>query len=433
VGAFMLYGSERVGSFNDTTTLLEREVEASISGGEVTTSNPSVTYEANLNPNRYRHEIGRRQYEIKNHLGNVLATVSDARIPHDAGTDGNIDFYTPVVKSAQDYYPFGMQMPGRKIKPNSYKFGYQGYEKDNNVAGQGNSYDTKFRQYDARLGRWWSLDPKASKYPAFSDYAANANNPIVVIDEDGDAVATFTAIAIGVAAGAGASYGVQATTNYAGGDDLMEAAVKNIDYLDVIVSGVAGGLTGGMGAYGVVSKAAYTAVGTGSGAASGGVNWKPGSNEGFKVNSGESAVRGAIRNVVVPKMGKHMKKAAQGFLKKGMSDQVMNKAKKGLKTLTSKGTTKGVKNFLKDKGLGGKKLKNAMKNFKEFQKQFSEESIDNMSKKKVKQMVNKLSDEYSKGQIEQAKENRTKVPASDNTRTTQTGQHSGEEIVEEED
>ena len=89
VGAFMLYGSERVGSFNDTTTLSEREVEASISGGEVTTSNPSVTYEATLNPNRSRHEISR--YEITNHMGNVLATVSVQ------GNDNLWRFHKPVT------------------------------------------------------------------------------------------------------------------------------------------------------------------------------------------------------------------------------------------------------------------------------------------------------------------------------------------------
>jgi hypothetical protein len=120
----MLYGSDRVGTYNDTTTLLERDVNASFTSGEVTTSNPSVTYEAALNPNHYRHEIGRRQYEITNHLGNVLATVSDDRIPHDDNGNNTIDYYTPVVKSAQDYYPFGMQMPGRKINNDAYRFGF---------------------------------------------------------------------------------------------------------------------------------------------------------------------------------------------------------------------------------------------------------------------------------------------------------------------
>jgi RHS repeat-associated protein len=186
VGEYMLYGSERVGSFNDTTTLLGREVEASISGGEVTTSNPSVTYEATLNPNRSRHEIGRRQYEIKNHLGNVLATVSDDRIPHDAGTDGNIDFYTPVVKSAQDYYPFGMQMPGRKINTTDHQFGFNSKLKDDEWKGSGNHYTTKFRQYDPRIGRWLSRDPLANQFPHQSPYIGMDNNPAYLVDPYGD-------------------------------------------------------------------------------------------------------------------------------------------------------------------------------------------------------------------------------------------------------
>jgi len=27
-------------------------------------------------------------------------------------------------------------------------------------------YQTLFRQYDAALGRWWSIDPEQERYPA---------------------------------------------------------------------------------------------------------------------------------------------------------------------------------------------------------------------------------------------------------------------------
>ncbi|WP_188315972.1 RHS repeat domain-containing protein [Chitinophaga agrisoli] len=51
-------------------------------------------------------------FELSNHLGNVLATVSDVRKP--VSTNGNtIDHYEANLTSAQDYYPFGMLMPGR--------------------------------------------------------------------------------------------------------------------------------------------------------------------------------------------------------------------------------------------------------------------------------------------------------------------------------
>ncbi len=67
-----------------------------------------------------------------------------------------------------------------------YRFGYQGSEKDNEFKGEGNSYTTEFRQLDPRLGRWLTIDPKASKYPNESPYIAFRNNPIYFSDPRGD-------------------------------------------------------------------------------------------------------------------------------------------------------------------------------------------------------------------------------------------------------
>lgn len=57
---------------------------------------------------------GQKRYELSNHLGNVLATINDRRVPQDGAVIDNIaEFYTALTLSAQDYYPFGMEMPGR--------------------------------------------------------------------------------------------------------------------------------------------------------------------------------------------------------------------------------------------------------------------------------------------------------------------------------
>ncbi|MDI3321388.1 LamG-like jellyroll fold domain-containing protein [Pinibacter soli] len=56
---------------------------------------------------------GKRQYELTNHLGNVLATISDKKKP--VITGGKIDYFEPIVLTATDYYPFGMTMPGRTL------------------------------------------------------------------------------------------------------------------------------------------------------------------------------------------------------------------------------------------------------------------------------------------------------------------------------
>ena len=59
---------------------------------------------------------------------------------------------------------------------NTYKYGYQGSEKDIEVSGAGNSYRTEFRQLDPRLGRWFSVDEDFKGYE--SPYTSMDNDPI---------------------------------------------------------------------------------------------------------------------------------------------------------------------------------------------------------------------------------------------------------------
>ncbi len=127
---------------------------------------------------------GYKQYELANHLGNVLATVSDRKIPHET-TPGIIDYYTADIVSAQDFYPFGMEMPGRKFNPDKYKFGFNGKLKDDEVYGEGNWYDYGMRPYDSRTGRPPCPDPLTKKYPELSPYQFFSDNPVMNIDIDG--------------------------------------------------------------------------------------------------------------------------------------------------------------------------------------------------------------------------------------------------------
>jgi RHS repeat-associated protein len=79
-----------------------------------------------------------------------------------------------------DYYPFGMLMPGRSFNSGDYRYGFNGMEKDDEIAGSGNSYTAEYWQYDSRLGRRWNVDPIT--YPWQSSYAAFNNNPIYFTD-----------------------------------------------------------------------------------------------------------------------------------------------------------------------------------------------------------------------------------------------------------
>lgn len=74
----------------------------------------------------------------------------------------------------------------------SYRFGFNGKENDDELKGEGNSLDFGAWIYDSRLGRWLSLDPQAEKYPNKSAYCSFANNPNYFIDPSGEIINPFT-------------------------------------------------------------------------------------------------------------------------------------------------------------------------------------------------------------------------------------------------
>ncbi|ASZ10850.1 RHS repeat protein [Chitinophaga pendula] len=130
-------------------------------------------------------QSGNRRYELSNHLGNVLAVMTDNRRGIDANGDGTIDYYEPEIASAQDYYPFGMLQPGRSYGTGDYRYGFNGKENDNEVKGQGNQQDYGMRIYDPRVGKFLSIDPLTKDYPYYSPYQFAGNTPTKFIDLDG--------------------------------------------------------------------------------------------------------------------------------------------------------------------------------------------------------------------------------------------------------
>lgn len=140
---------------------------------------------AAIDPNYCSLKRGKLRYELSDYLGNVRSIISDRKLP--AQVSGNIE-YAPDIVAAQDYYPFGMLMPGRQYINTSfansdYRYGFQGQEADNEVQGKGNSMSAKFWQYDSRIGRRWNRDPILPA--ANSPYMVLENNPISNIDPDG--------------------------------------------------------------------------------------------------------------------------------------------------------------------------------------------------------------------------------------------------------
>ena len=87
------------------------------------------------------------------------------------------------------------------------------------------------------------LSPLGEREGGFS-YALN--NPLKFTDPDGEFI--FTAFLIGMAICATIDYGIQVGMNYANGYKGKDAWVNKVDFFDVAVSGVIGGLTAGWGA-----------------------------------------------------------------------------------------------------------------------------------------------------------------------------------------
>lgn len=118
---------------------------------------------------QYARVLGRKQYELTDHLGNVRALFGKA-------TDNSAQ-----VEGYTDYYPFGMEMPNRQFTlGSSYRFGYQGQFAEKDEETGYNHFEA--RDWDGRIGRWMAPDP-AGQF--FSPYLGMGNNPVSGVDPDG--------------------------------------------------------------------------------------------------------------------------------------------------------------------------------------------------------------------------------------------------------
>jgi len=125
--------------------------------------------------------ITQRQYYLKNHLGNVLAVVSDKKIGIDTNGDGVVDRYEAEVLSQQDYYSFGAPMPGRTYHSDSLRYGFNSKENDPESGYQ----NYGMRYYNPEIARFISVDPLTAKYPWYTPYQFAGNKPIWALDLDG--------------------------------------------------------------------------------------------------------------------------------------------------------------------------------------------------------------------------------------------------------
>ena len=74
----------------------------------------------------YSTTLGYRQYELSNHLGNVLSVIGDQKLP--IVQSGVVQSFVAYVISAQDYSPFGVNLRSRSWSE-GYRYGFNGKEK----------------------------------------------------------------------------------------------------------------------------------------------------------------------------------------------------------------------------------------------------------------------------------------------------------------
>ncbi|MFD1631046.1 putative toxin [Pseudopedobacter beijingensis] len=168
---------ENVGGTTPTITWKEQQLYGSSRLGMW---KPDVNL-AEANGSSVWGNTGQKFFELGNHLGNVMAVITDKRNPVSGGG------YEAEVVNAQDYYAFGSIMPGRSFSLNSssYRYGFNGKENDNEVKGEGNQQDYGMRIHDTRLGRFLSVDPVTDEYPELTPYQFASNRPLDGIDRDG--------------------------------------------------------------------------------------------------------------------------------------------------------------------------------------------------------------------------------------------------------
>jgi RHS repeat-associated protein len=78
-----------------------------------------------------------------------------------------------------------MLLPNRHESSSDYRYGFQGQEMDDEIKGEGNSVNYKYRMHDPRIGRFFAVDPLAPEYPHYTPYSFSGNKVIHKVEYEG--------------------------------------------------------------------------------------------------------------------------------------------------------------------------------------------------------------------------------------------------------
>jgi RHS repeat-associated protein len=179
-----LYGSSRLGNLEANLMLKYQHFNATYNGLTGTYTHKQQVKDSVLYNNQLHYKVmtrGKKRYELSNHLGNVLAVVSDQW--EATCSSSVITHYNAVVIQATDYSAFGAPLPGRtySLSVDKYRYGFNGKESDQ----ESQTQDYGMRVYDPRLGKFLSVDPLTSRFPWWTPYQFAGDMPIEATDLDG--------------------------------------------------------------------------------------------------------------------------------------------------------------------------------------------------------------------------------------------------------
>jgi len=174
-----IYGSSRIGIYEANLCMASRSVRVE-SGTETQVNSTTIALQSYT---YFTTARGAKRFELTNHLGNVLAVITDKKVAI-CSTEVFSHWKAELV-SATDYSPFGAPLAGRTFQSSEYRFGFNGKEKDDETYGDGNELDFGARIYSPRLSKWLSVDPMQQKYPNLSPYNFSMNSPISLMDPNG--------------------------------------------------------------------------------------------------------------------------------------------------------------------------------------------------------------------------------------------------------
>jgi RHS repeat-associated protein len=194
-----IYGSSRLGVVNKglelarrrytphTSAVFDLSTGLTASGGGVLANNPHTT--------RYEHsfserKVGHISYELSDWRGNVNVVFTDKKAPYLLGV--NLVYSADVVQFT-DYSSFGAELVQRTGNEGGdrHAYGFQNQLLDDEIKGNGNSVNYKYRMHDPRIGRFFAIDPLSAKYPWNSSYAFSENRVVDAIELEGLEYATL--------------------------------------------------------------------------------------------------------------------------------------------------------------------------------------------------------------------------------------------------